>query len=383
MGILTTIAILIPVWAVNKKAQNTDANGISSQNTKSEKQLSSELAKLTKVSLDTLRKLDKQTDRPTAFTYLNNGVFSTLVHIKTLDDKTTVSGCASICQESGCFAKEGLDKLPEKHISISLNGHAISVIDLAPFAALYKKASGNELKYVKLATERGINQDIGEYAGVYVIPIEKMDGEIKDGIPVLAVACTEKNKKVYTDENVVVDYPPAERNVKQKSLAGLARKYLGIHYNLGGRNSAEKTGLDEYGLILLALHDKFGTEWEKLSPFPSRLVLQLDKAGNRRTVLLPVDSLKDNVATEELQEGDLIFLLWSVGFHGDTSIAIDRNGQPLSVGHAGICSGKGNIIHASCFGADTPHEIYSVYEEPLISLMRREKFIGFIRVRVK
>jgi hypothetical protein len=178
------------------RAQDTSTQAV----TTDKKQLPPELAKLPKVSLAKMQKLDSATYRPTSDEPpVMNKQFETIAEALYPDRSDGIKVYANICQDSvGCMGGH----LPDKSISVAAGGKFINVIDLAPFADLYKRATGKELKFVKLVAENGV-EDGQPYAATYVVPVEKSDGEIKEGTPIFWVGVSSKTLKVYTDKNLI------------------------------------------------------------------------------------------------------------------------------------------------------------------------------------
>jgi hypothetical protein len=189
------------------RAQDTATQAV----TNGKKQLAPELSTLTKVSLADMQKLDSLTNEVRGGLAVEGGRFGIEAYVQypngSKGEYLVVR--ADICQAAGCHVSHDPSDsgvvVPDKLLAVEHETYdttkVITYIDLKPLDQLYKKATGKELKFVKLVETRGIDADIGNYTGVYVIPVEKPDGEIKDGIPVFIVVCNAK--KVYSDENVI------------------------------------------------------------------------------------------------------------------------------------------------------------------------------------
>lgn len=71
------------------------------------------------------------------------------------------------------------------------NGKAVWYnIDFTKLSALYKEATGQEMKYVKILGEYG-KDNAGEYINIHFVPINESKGRVQTGTP--AIACTYSN----------------------------------------------------------------------------------------------------------------------------------------------------------------------------------------------
>lgn len=178
------------------RAQDTSTHLISPTS----KQLNPVLAKLPTLSLVEIRKLDSLSSSMPGD--IDKGIFTAIAWpdypTGTVGD--TLSVVAQICQTAGCYGSGVPDKLVQV---VSGSKKILATIDLTPLDKLYRAATGNELKFVRLVTTSGTDASVGPYAEVYVIPVEKVDGEIKGGTPILAIASPYKTKDVYTDSNIL------------------------------------------------------------------------------------------------------------------------------------------------------------------------------------
>lgn len=165
------------------------------------------------VSLEEMQKLDRESEK-----YKEVGVggensesFSTHFHIP-INRMYRLSGGAIICfsAESECSKEDGIAK--ELFIFRTANPESgfiggaklLAGIDLAPLDNLYKKITGNEIRYVKLVVEKGNHSQIGDYIAIHVVPVSKPDGEIKRGIPVLPSVYAINENAVYNAELEIV-----------------------------------------------------------------------------------------------------------------------------------------------------------------------------------
>jgi cell wall-associated NlpC family hydrolase len=161
-------------------------------------------------------------------------------------------------------------------------------------------------------------------------------------------------------------------------LEKIARKYLQTEYHWEGRLTHAHPGLDCLGLLFVALEKKYGISWKNWSVKPTELIRQLDKAHDKRTLLLS-DSDESGLL-KKLKPGDLIFLLRPVVLSGDSPAAKDGRGKNYYVWHTAIYDGGGKIMHASPFPDERGNETYRVVEESLLPFMRNNSFDGIVAV---
>jgi len=183
------------------RAQDTSTKVVSTQNGKTEKKLPEEVAKLPTVQLADIQKLEKTTKIVESQMYVgrkvaNDTSFSVIAHVD-YPDGTGIAVTADICISGKCHT----DDLPDKYVAVASDGKLLSMIDLAQLGNLYKKVTGNDLQYVKLFAGKGVSPSMGDYVVVYVVPVEKPDGDITGGMPILTVASPAKTKDVYAGEN--------------------------------------------------------------------------------------------------------------------------------------------------------------------------------------
>ncbi len=200
------------------RAQDTSTQAI----TTDKKQLPPELANLPKVTLDEMKKLDKATKSDINPQFVIGNTDTTTQHVwrtphlaweisteVAYPDGSGVMSVHAIIDttnyKQGTFDKNGDEFIQStgKRVVIIINGKPNNFIDLASLDALYRKATGNELKFVKLVAFSGKDSDLGAYAAVHVIPVDKQDGDIVAGVPILTVAVQATTKEAYTGENLI------------------------------------------------------------------------------------------------------------------------------------------------------------------------------------
>ncbi|MDD5340223.1 MAG: hypothetical protein PHV13_03155 [Candidatus ainarchaeum sp.] len=153
--------------------------------TTNKKQLPPELAKLPTVTLEEMRKLGKQTNSdwfpvplpPDNPTYVG-WVAST--------DVSYSDGSKGIRVDVEIDTTNFKSDSPKKWAGVIVDGKLINAINLAPLDTLYKKATGNEIKYIKLVADKGTDAS-GPWISITVVPVDKPNGEICGETPCLNI----------------------------------------------------------------------------------------------------------------------------------------------------------------------------------------------------
>ena len=176
-------------------AQDTSTKVVTAQTAKSEKQLPPELAKLPKVSLAEMQRLDSAsvTFRPKGYTQKLDKLkdFVTVINANYSDGTNGIAVTAGLCSEGKCH----VGTLPDKYVIVASKGEILSIIDLRPLADLYKSATGTELQYVRLVADRGTDAD-GQWLSVTVVPVEAPEAQIRSNIPAYNITCVQKEEGV-------------------------------------------------------------------------------------------------------------------------------------------------------------------------------------------
>ena len=168
---------------------------------KNKPEIELDISKLPKVSLNEIRILDFQTQtqykdiRMPDYESFEEYYTSVSVDFDREGNfvNTDNHGLAAhllICKSPGCAL--GMDAA----LSIAANGEVIGGADLTPLAKLYKQVTGKEMIYAKLLVETGLDTKKGPYLQLIVVPIDKPNGEIKGGIPIVVVPYIIKDNSV-------------------------------------------------------------------------------------------------------------------------------------------------------------------------------------------
>ncbi len=167
------------------------------QEPEGQKALPPELAALPKVSLEKIRRLDKESEA-----YRTGDVDLRVLYQATLitelpDGEGKISAIAKICSVPGCNSTAEV-RVPDKAVLISVKGEPHSVINLAPLEGRYKVVNGKELRYVKILAEHETDPEWGKAVTFYFVPVETPNGEIRGGVPATGVSYfISKPKKMF------------------------------------------------------------------------------------------------------------------------------------------------------------------------------------------
>ncbi|MEK6982482.1 MAG: hypothetical protein AABX38_06115 [Candidatus Micrarchaeota archaeon] len=124
------------------------------------KKLEAEMKKDSKIIADGLDSSDR-------FTYL--------VNVRSIG----LNGLVTICKNSEC-ANGGAPKI----FNVNLEGKSLAKgIDLSLLESYY----GKDLNFVKVVVEKGKDPQVGDYVQFTIIPLDALNGEIKEGVPVLDI----------------------------------------------------------------------------------------------------------------------------------------------------------------------------------------------------
>src|SRR3989344_6318090 len=185
----------------------------------------SELARLPTVKLSELQRLDDETDlndyrlprlTDSVEQARRKGWFSTNVSVET--ETNHVAATAMIGMMPDLEQPGKREKV--NYVAVGANGEIKAAIKLDDLARFYKKAneerairegrvtpdgkpilldSERSLKYVKLVVETGFSRHFNEeYIGVSIVPVNKPNGEIIDGVPIIFAQYTVQSGKAYS-----------------------------------------------------------------------------------------------------------------------------------------------------------------------------------------
>lgn len=182
---------------------------------RSTRELDSELARLPKVSLAEMRRLDSESEgyRPPRDGVIEDDVYVAAIGVPLEGGGRLVAGL-TICQIDKCN-NDAIKDLPKKFLMVqTVNipgvpneteiGTFLATMDLAPLDRLYRKATGNELKYVRLIVEKGTDTKVGAYIKIFAIPISSPRGEIIAGVPFISVPYTTSDRSVWEETTKVI-----------------------------------------------------------------------------------------------------------------------------------------------------------------------------------
>jgi cell wall-associated NlpC family hydrolase len=125
-----------------------------------------------------------------------------------------------------------------------------------------------------------------------------------------------------------------------------AKKYLGVEYQWGGRNTKKRPGLGCMGLVFSAYADTLKyNSWKRFSRIPSKLV----KSGELGKPVNDLDGiLRKDFDGSKLKPGDVVYFLvkdYELMKDRDTPLA-KINNQSYWPWHMGLYMGNNTIIHA-------------------------------------
>src|SRR5688500_3067740 len=159
----------------------------------------------------------------------------------------------------------------------------------------------------------------------------------------------------------------------ERLVVSSARRYLGVHYDLGGRLRGGE-GLDCQGLVFSALQRAFGCRWRSFSVYPTRSLAN-GELGERVPGLDPIAS--EDVDPRSLRPGDVIMMVDYAENPAEPAIA-DLHDRPVWVWHVGLYSGRGKWIVGD-------HSAGEVAELELVEYLRdhRDSYAGVFVTRLR
>ncbi len=144
------------------------------------------LANMPTISLEKLLRLDRESEPYRIGDVEDPIYYQSMLMTELPDNQGKIGVVARLCSAPGC---NGNENIPDKAVMISTKDNLVSsVMDLTALEKYYKKATGEELKYVKLLVEKGTNEKVGEYVEIFVVPVDKPNGDIKPGVPIMSEA---------------------------------------------------------------------------------------------------------------------------------------------------------------------------------------------------
>ncbi len=112
--------------------------------------------------------------------------FSTSVKVPIIGQNTNLVALIFFGTNNGQYTQElniRVKAPPNYKGEVTKNGDIIFTVSLKGLATEYKKATGNDLKYVKLIPQSEADPELGEAITINVVPVEKPGGEIKPNTP--------------------------------------------------------------------------------------------------------------------------------------------------------------------------------------------------------
>ncbi len=156
----------------------------------------------------------------------------------------------------------------------------------------------------------------------------------------------------------------------ENEVVRIARKYAGMQYRFGGRNTVRRPHLDCVGLLLAVLRELVDIPWNKWSHQPSKFLNELTTYPAVRKTIRGGQN-----ATHELTPGDFLFFFSRRKVPDDPVLIEGR--KHYWVSHTGIYLGNGRFIHAS-----SRKKYRQVVEESLDEYLKKGRMHGLIAVTV-